>query len=170
MPLTIGALAWARLGGERWPWTLDTPWLDAPYGSRLLISLLLGLALGLAVVGATPWLLQRAEWARALHRELKPIIEPLSAADIRWLALSSGFAEELFFRGAMQPVLGLLLTSLIFGAVHTGPKRALLVWTLWAFLMGVLLGLIFELTGVLWGAVLAHVWINARNLAFLQRH
>ena len=169
-PLTVGALAWAWLGGGRFAWTLDTPSLSAPYPERLALSIGLGLALGLAVVAMTPILVERAKWARTLHRELREIISPLSSAEITWLALASGFAEELFFRGAMQPVLGLLLTSLIFGAVHVGPKPLFVAWTTWAFVMGLLLGLIFELTGVLWGPVLAHIWINQRNMAFIRRH
>jgi membrane protease YdiL (CAAX protease family) len=168
-PLTVGALAWAWLGAERFAWTLETPWLAAQYSERLALSLGLGLALALTVVAMTPVLVERTKWARALHAELEKIIAPLSSAEITWLALASGFAEELFFRGAMQPVLGLMVTSAIFGAVHIGPKPVLLAWTTWAFVMGLVLGLIFELTGVLWGPVLAHVWINQRNMAFIRR-
>lgn len=126
--------------------------------------------LAAAVIATTPALIKRAAWARALHRELKPIVEPLSSSEILLLALASGFAEELFFRGAMQPGLGLLLTSIIFGAVHTGPKRVFLAWSFWAFVMGLLFGAIFELTGVLWGPVLAHVLINERNMAYMKGH
>lgn len=169
-PLTLGALAWAWFGGDRFAWTLAEPWLVAPYWQRLTLSLGMGLALALAVVALTPILIRRTEWARALHAELREIVSPLSSSEITWLALASGFAEELFFRGAMQPVLGLMITSVIFGAVHVGPKRVFLAWTTWAFVMGILLGLIFEATGVLWGAVLAHVWINQRNMAFIRRH
>ena len=169
-PLTLGALAWAWFGGARLAWSLDAPWWSAPYWERLALSLGLGFSLALAVVGMTPLLVERTQWARALQEELGEIISPLSLADITWLALASGFAEELFFRGAMQPVLGLLVTSLIFGAVHVGPKRVLLAWTTWAFVMGLLFGVIFELTGVLWGPVLAHVWINQRNMTFIRRH
>jgi len=79
-------------------------------------------------------------------------------------------AEELFFRGALQPVIGLLATSLIFGAVHTGPKRVFLWWSLWAFLVGLSFGVIFEATGVLWGPVLAHVLVNQRNMTFMRGH
>ena len=126
--------------------------------------------MALAVVAVTPALVERTAWARALHEALKEIIGPLSIPEITLLALASGFAEELFFRGAMQPVLGLLITSLIFGAFHIGPKRVSLAWASWAFVMGLLFGLVFELTGVLWGPVLAHVWINQRNMAFIRRH
>jgi hypothetical protein len=121
------------------------------------------------VVGMTPWLARRAEWAHALHRELKEIIDPLSDVEVTVLAVASGFGEEIFFRGAMQPVLGLLVTSLIFGAFHLGPRKTFPAWALWAFAVGLALGSIFELTGTLWGSILAHVWINQRNMMFLKR-
>ena len=101
---------------------------------------------------------------------MKPIVETLSSAEIFFLALASGFAEELFFRGAMQPVVGLIVTSLVFGAAHTGPKRVFLVWSIWAFVMGLAFGLIFEATGVLWGPVLSHVLINDRNMTYMRGH
>jgi membrane protease YdiL (CAAX protease family) len=169
-PLTVGAMAWAWFGGGRFAWSFDTPWLSAPYPERFALSLALGLVLAFTVVAMTPRLVERTQWARALHAELAEVISPLSSAEITWLALASGLAEELFFRGAMQPVLGLLITSVIFGAVHVGPKSVFLAWTTWAFFMGLLLGLIFELTGVLWGPVFAHVWINQRNMTFIRRH
>jgi membrane protease YdiL (CAAX protease family) len=134
------------------------------------VSVGLGMALALVVVKTTPPLIERTAWARALHDEMKPIVESLSAMQISFLAVSSGLAEELFFRGAMQPVLGLFATSVIFGAVHTGPKRVFLAWSIWAFVMGLLFGLIFEATGVLWGPVFAHVLINDRNLTYMKGH
>lgn len=170
LPLSAIALVWAWLRDGRPAWDLDAAWMSDPYPTRLLVSLGLGLLLGLAVVAATRLLVAHTQWARELQRELRAIVGDLSAGELTWLALLSGFAEELFFRGAMQPVLGLWLTSLIFGAVHTGPKRVFLAWSVWAFVMGVLLGAIFALTGVLWGAVLAHAWINQRNMRFIQRY
>ena len=163
-------MVWAWLGGNRYAWELDAAWMNEPYPTRLVVSLGLGLLLGLAVVATTRLLVTHTHWARELQHELRAIVGDLSAGEILWLALLSGLAEELFFRGAMQPVLGLWLTSLIFGAVHTGPKRVFLAWSVWAFVMGVLLGAIFELTGVLWGAVFAHAWINQRNMRFIQRY
>jgi len=169
-PLSVAALAWAWFGQGRWAWSLSSPWMHAPYEARFLASLGAGLALAALVIISTPWLLRRASWARALHEELKPIIDDLSATEILFLAVTSGVAEELFFRGALQPVIGLLGTSLIFGAVHTGPKRVFLWWSLWAFLMGLLLGVIFEATGVLWGPIVAHVLVNQRNMTFMKGH
>ena len=170
VPLALVALAWAWLGGDRLAWSLDSYWFSASYPVRLALSLALGLTLAFVVVAATPALVKRTAWARELHAELKEIISPLSPTEITLLALASGLGEELFFRGALQPVLGLLLTSLIFGALHIGPKKVFLAWTFWAFVMGLLFGAIFELTGVLWGPVLAHVGINQRNMTFIRRH
>lgn len=169
-PLTAAALAWARFGQDRHAWVLDAPALEWGFPARAALSLALGAGLAAMVVSTTPLLLERARWARALHEELRPIVETLSSWEITLLALSSGFAEELFFRGAMQPAIGLLLTSLIFGAVHTGPRRVFVAWSVWAFIMGLLFGVIFELSGVLWGPILAHVWINQRNMAYMRRH
>ncbi len=170
VPLSLLGLAWAWFGGGRFAWSLDSSWLSAPYPFRLSLSLVLGLVLALLVVAATPPLVERTNWAHALHVALKEIISPLSSAEITLLALASGLGEELFFRGALQPALGLLPASLVFGALHVGPKKVFLAWAGWAVVMGLLLGAIFELTGVLWGPVLAHVWINQRNMAFIRRH
>lgn len=168
-PLTLVGLLWARMGGGRWAWSFGDPSLRAPYWAQLLTSLSLGLGLAVVVVGVTPWLVERTVWARSLHAELKEIIDPLSHAQITVLALASGLGEEIFFRGAMQPVLGLWVTSLIFGAFHIGPRKAFPAWAIWAFAVGAALGWVFELTGTLWGSVLAHVWINQRNMLFLKR-
>ena len=136
----------------------------------MLVSLGLGLGLGLLVTAVTPLLVEHTRWARSLHGELEKLISPLSRAEIALLALASGFGEELFFRGAMQPTLGLLLTSLIFGAAHLGPKPVFAAWALWATAIGFAFGLLFEATGILWGPVLSHVWINHRNMTFIGRH
>ncbi len=170
VPLTIGALVWARLAGHGSIWSLHAPWMDQTYLARFLVSIVLGFLLATSIVALTPRVVERAAWARALHEELKGVIGSLRSGEITLLALASGFAEELFFRGAMQPSLGLWWTSLIFGLVHVGPRRSFFAWAVWAGVVGLALGSIFELTGVLWGPVLAHVWINQRNMTFIRRH
>ncbi|MGB5812990.1 MAG: CPBP family intramembrane glutamic endopeptidase [Polyangiales bacterium] len=170
VPLGLAGMAWAWFSDDRAAWALADPWMNAGAEARSATSLGLGAALGVLVVASTPSLVARVAWARALQRELKPMVANLSHRDIFWLALASGTAEELFFRGAMQPALGLWATSLIFGAVHVGPRGVFLAWALWASIMGLALGAIFELTGALSGCVVAHVWINLRNLRFAQRY
>jgi membrane protease YdiL (CAAX protease family) len=168
-PLALAGVLWARIGTDRWPWSLPEPWLGAPAWARLTLSLGSGLALALVVVAVTPRLVERTRWARALEAQLREILAPLSKTQITLLAIVSGLAEEIFFRGAMQPVLGLVAASVIFGAAHLGPREVFPAWAIWAFLLGLVLGSIFALTGMLWGPILAHVWINQRNMIFLKR-
>lgn len=137
--------------------------------AHVLFSSGLGLVIAITTIGSTELLLRRAAWARALRSEFRAALEGASSGDLVLLALASGCAEELLFRGALQPWLGLWITSLLFGAVHFVPNKSLLPWTIWAGVMGVLLGLVHEHTGSIAGPVIAHVLINAVNLHRVAR-
>ena len=80
------------------------------------------------------------------------------------LAAVSAIAEEALFRGALQPHLGWVGASLLFGLAHFAPRRDLLPWTGFAVLAGFVLGALFEVTGNLIAPVVAHFAINAVNL------
>lgn len=144
-------------------------WFVASPLSVTGLSVAGGLLLAGLTVASTEWLVRRAAWARALRAEFRSALEGASGRDVLVLALASGTAEELLFRGALQPALGLVVTSLLFGAVHFVPSRRLLPWTAWAAVMGLLLGLLYEHTGSIAGCVLAHVAINAINLGRIVR-
>ena len=81
----------------------------------------------------------------------------------------SGFAEEAFFRGALQPRVGWLAASVLFGLAHFAPSRALLPWTGFAIVAGGILGGLYAATGNLLAPVLAHALVNALNLRWLSR-
>ena len=84
------------------------------------------------------------------------------------LALLSGVAEEAFFRGALQPQVGLLAASLLFALAHFAPGRDLWPWTLCSLAAGLALGGLFAWTGNLVAPVVAHALINAVNLRVLS--
>lgn len=159
----LGALRGALL-----PISHGEPWLELGE-HRVTVSLGLGMALTALVVGSTRVLVARTEWARNLRDELRPLVVGASGAQIAALALLSGIAEEWLFRGALQPLIGLGLATLVFGLAHLGPGRRFAAWALWAAVVGLFLGLIFEVTGSLAGPVLAHVGINWMNLHFIAR-
>lgn len=138
--------------------------------SSVGVSIGLGLLVALVTIGATRALLARTNWARALRRELRALVGGASGAQLVMLGVSSGVAEELLFRGAIQPIAGLTLTSIGFGLMHVGPRREFLPWTLWAVVMGFVLGGIYELTGAIEGPILAHVLINTVNLRAIALH
>lgn len=136
----------------------------------LCISVVLGSALGIITIALTRWLLMRAGWARVLRMEFRMLVDGMSPAQLALVGLTSGIAEELFFRGAIQPLAGLVPTSLVFGLLHIGPRREFLPWTFSAVLMGFALGGVYEATGVIEGPILAHTLINTINLRVIARY
>jgi membrane protease YdiL (CAAX protease family) len=126
-----------------------------------------GLAVGLLVVAASR--VGSRAWkpmVRAMEA-LADLLGPIRVRDALLLALLSGTAEELLFRGALWPHLGLVGTTLLFGLVHVLPRRPLWIYPLFATAAGLLLGLLRDGTQSLWPPVVAHVTVNALNLAWL---
>jgi membrane protease YdiL (CAAX protease family) len=140
-----------------------------PEGIHPLRDLGSGLAAALLLVAVSRGLTLRTRAGDALARRLAEVLGPLSAAEVAILALASGIGEELFFRGALQPWLGLVATSLLFGVAHLVPTRPLALWSVFACAAGLLFGALFELTGNLVAPVVAHVAVNALNLRWLVR-
>jgi membrane protease YdiL (CAAX protease family) len=145
------------------------PGPEPPAGLGASWPLLLGLA-----VGGGSLLVSEAltRWTRAGERLADVLGERLvgiGRGDAMLLALASGTAEEMFFRGALQPAVGLVAASLIFGACHFLPRRDLAVWSVYAVAMGFVLGWLYEAAGHLAAPVAAHVLVNAVNLPRLAR-
>jgi membrane protease YdiL (CAAX protease family) len=162
------ALALALQDGV--PWEHPEPWLELSMGAALGMSAGLGLALALVLILATRICVNRFDWARSLHVELRPVAHGLSNSRIVLIAGFSSLGEELLFRGLLQPWLGLVLAALLFGAVHQIPGPSRWVWVGWATVVGFALGAMFSATGSLLGPMLAHAVINAVNLAYLRDH
>jgi len=133
-----------------------------------LASLGLGVSLAGVIIGSSRLLVARAEWAGRLARELRPFARVLSTGQIVLLSVFSSLGEELFFRSLLTPVLGVILSGVLFGLVHQvrGPSRWW--WAGWAAIVGVLLGAIYAVTGSLVGPLVCHALVNGRNLLFLR--
>ena len=111
----------------------------------MIAGILGGLAAGLLIVFASRMALYRFDWARALHRELRHLLFPLTDVEIVVLAGASSVGEEMFFRGALLPAIGLVGSSAIFALLHIGPKARHLPWTVSSFGAGLLFGAMFQL-------------------------
>lgn len=175
-------LPWAVYGplaalGAALSWLHRGQVLTAPTGGPRLspdasASQLLGLALALAValltVLTTRWLVRHTRWARSLQGTLRAALLGASSRRLLLLALSSSIAEELFFRAALLPSIGVLGSSLIFGALHNSASRdSQLPWMVWATLMGLVFGLLFVASGSLLAPLFAHAAINYENMHYL---
>jgi len=160
------ALAWSSWSGRS---VLYASQAAAEAGIAPLSNAALGFAVAAVAIWSSRQVTERTRWGDALARELAEMLGKRSARECVVLAVSSGVAEEVFFRGALQPVLGWLLASLVFGLVHFAPKRELLPWAGFALIAGLVLGALFESTGNLVAPIVAHVGINAVNLRRLVR-
>ncbi len=172
--LLVAAGLWAGWQGRLGSWVAAEGWLRVGVWQSHGLSLLLGAAVMVVAVRGTKVLVVKTVWARQLHEGFRELLDfadnPPRRGELLFFALSSGIAEELFFRGAMQSAWGWLVASLVFGALHLGPDRRFWPWTLQAIGIGLVFGLVVGLTGSLVGVVFAHVGINYRNLLFLWSH
>ncbi len=153
--LLCGAAVLGTLEG-RYPFALGEP---------ALFGLFVGAAAACGTVASGALLYRMLPVLRKISDELAPrLVDGARRRDLVLLSVFSGVGEEAFFRGALQPVLGLVATSILFGALHIGPDRRYLAWTLWAIGAGFLFGFLYEWTGGLLAPMIAHVLHNAATL------
>lgn len=166
--MALTGLAWRLWSDHQGPW-LAGPGSPVPGAAMLLWHAFLGLLAGAGLVLVSRLWTRYTRTGRSVARHLTEILGPLSGAEVAVLALASGLGEEVFFRGALQPRVGLVIASLIFGLAHLVPRRDLAPWAGFAALAGVSLGALFAHTGNLLAPVVAHALINGVNLRWLAR-
>lgn len=137
--------------------------------SSLSAAVLAGLVVGLIAVLVSELLTRWTDLGEALADVLGEGLAGIGTADAILLALASGIAEEMLFRGALQPAVGLFWASLIFGACHFLPRKELALWSVYAVLMGFAFGWLYEWTGHLVAPIAAHALVNGINLPRLAR-
>ena len=159
------AVLWAWLAGD------SLFYLSAEAevrGVRPLRDFGLGIVAAVLVILLSDQLTRRTRAGEDLARALAQHLGRLSLAECVLLAAVSGVAEEAFFRGALQPRIGLVAAALVFGIAHFVPRRELAPWAVFALAAGLLLGILFESTGNLVAPAVAHALINAVNLRLLS--
>jgi len=135
---------------------------------------------GLVAVGASDALLHGAFWLAngkrylARYRALVFHFAPQGLPEIIAGGLLAA-AEELFFRGTLlqgalerldwSPLAALLFSSLLFALLHFIGRRELAPFALWAFWEGLLLGLVYLLSGSLLVSLLVHSLHDAAGFA-----
>ncbi len=163
--LFAAAALWAELAGRS---LLFASPEAASRGIDPASDLAVGLLAAGLVILLSRQLTERSRWGEQLARALAAVLGRLSIRECALLAILSGVAEEAFFRGALQPQVGLVAASLLFGLAHIAPRRELLPWTLFSLAAGFLLGALFDATGNLVAPAVTHILVNAVNLRFLS--
>lgn len=164
--------AWLGLGmiGLAWLWVgviqgrdLRAWFPAAHWRGDLLLGSLVG-----AVFAAGVWRL--FPYIPAFERMEQMFYATLDMGALRFrhaalYGLLAGIPEEILFRGAIQPALGLVVTSLIFGALHA----VTLSYFAYAALASLLLGGLAEWRHGLWAPTAAHTMIDAIMFTLLIR-
>ncbi|MCD6499839.1 MAG: CPBP family intramembrane metalloprotease [Deltaproteobacteria bacterium] len=166
-------LAAAGVGLAHWHgggWGLWLPDRAASPCAGLGGAVCAGLSLfgGLLFGGAIVWLtrLGTKYWSalRAMRDAFGDVLSGLSRSDVFLVAISSAVAEELLFRGALLPILGIWWSTTVFALLHVPMGRGLAFWPLFAFIVGLGLASITLGTGTVLGAMVAHFVTNYWNL------
>lgn len=95
----------------------------------------------------------------------------LNWSEIIFISLCAGVGEELLFRGVLQPLLGIILTSILFVAIHgyLNPKDwRISIYGVYMTFVIIGLGIMTEKIGI-WSAVAAHTVIDIVLLADLRK-
>ena len=130
---------------------------------------IIGVLVGLVVVWLSRLATKRWQWARDLHGSFKDLLGPLTSRDIVILTLASSVGEEVLFRGALLPWLGIWVQAAIFAMLHVGPSKRFLPWTAMALVMGLGFGELAVVTGTLAAPIATHFVINFLNLRHIVR-
>jgi membrane protease YdiL (CAAX protease family) len=148
-------------------------WLLA--GPPLFYQILFG-----AMIGALYWAGSGVGYKYMAKRQVtQSVVENYGRLDLRgwnplWISLAAGFGEELLFRGAMQPLIGIWLTSALFVLAHTRAYRfnkfnkRVLVQSLGIFGGSVAFGFLAIYVGLL-TAMIVHVAVDVAGLYTIRR-
>jgi membrane protease YdiL (CAAX protease family) len=121
--------------------------------NSLGIGLLTGISLFAAVYLSYRYISPLGRWSR---RVVLPLLKNMDPNFLMAMGILAGLSEELLFRGALQPIIGIVLASLLFGFVHYLGNKELLLYGAIASAMGLVMGTVFSYTGEILVPVVAH--------------
>lgn len=148
---------------------LSVRWGDPVRDVPLGIAVAAGLAIANYALLAWAPAGRLVDGVRTVYRDvLVPLFVRLDRPSIVIIATAAGVGEELFFRGVVQPTLGWIAGSVVFGLAHVG-GRQMLGFGVWATLMGLVLGALATATGGLLAPAVAHGVYDALALEYIRR-
>jgi CAAX protease family protein len=141
------------------------------FGSPWPYQVLRGLVFGTIAAACMIWMIGTSLLAEARNFFSGLISEAnLKLPDLIFLSLAAGIGEEILFRAALQPFLGIWLTALIFVALHGYLNPMNLQMSIYGVLMVIIsagLGYLFEFIGI-FAAMSAHFIIDLILFIYLK--
>jgi membrane protease YdiL (CAAX protease family) len=160
--MMLVAILWAFLvRGENW----QARWYPVHNAPQ---EILLGCVIGIIAIVFAWELTEYIPQVRYLREKLTTSLDFTELQGWHALALGvlAAFPEEMLFRGAMQPTLGIPLTALIFGILHAMSRT----YFIYAMGAGLCLGLLAAWRGDLWAATIAHLIYDAGLFLLMRWH
>jgi membrane protease YdiL (CAAX protease family) len=102
------------------------------------------------------------------HTIIVPLFGGLGLGAAVVLGFAAGVGEEWLFRGVLQPLVGLIPASVLFGMAHIGSRR-MLPFGVWATAMGAVMGWLALITGGLTAPMVAHGVYDILALEYIRR-
>lgn len=144
------------------------------HGLPVTFQLIIGTATGVLAAVLIMWVADRPPVSKVLNdfylvREITKT--RFGTFDRIQLSFFAGTGEELLFRGAIQPLLGIWLTSVIFVGIHgyfKFRKPGHWIFSGMMFGLSMLLGYLFEYAGLI-AAMSAHILYDALMLWWVQK-
>lgn len=163
--LCVVFFVWAYYTGFRD--AICPSWEDMLWGVGLSIPPLIFNYLLFEVAGS------RVVSLRFLTEFVEHVVKPLASV-LDWcsgliVAVCAGVGEELFFRGVLQNEFGLIAASVLFSLLHFGiaVKDYLFIAVLY-MLIGLYLGVVYQIFGTLWVPILVHISYDYLALLYLR--
>jgi uncharacterized protein len=130
---------------------------------QFALHVVYGLIAGMAIAVPGYWISTRP-WMGRVHHQYARLIQQfnLNNSDILFISCCAGIGEEILFRGAIQPFLGVVLTAIFFVAIHgyLNPRDwRISVYGIFMTAGIALLGYLAETKGLL-VAIVAHTVID----------
>lgn len=144
-------------------------------GSHIFIQTGIGLASGALIGFAGIMMIRRPSFSEildeyAIIRQVKEL--SLSPSQMVYVSLVAGISEEILFRGAIQPVIGIWWTSLLFIGIHGYIRvhsTTHVLYSLFTFILSMVLGLFFIYFGLI-SAMAAHFIYDVVVLYGIKRN
>lgn len=158
------------------PMTMTVVWIAPPAKvfpatfENFALSMVAAFILATLVIQGSAWLTLHVEGVKQTVFELSQMVGRLTDKECWHLAILSGFGEEILFRGVLQPRLGWVETSILFGLIHCYPLNRRMVYMVgFATLAGLMLGWLVQTFELIWPAIVMHILINGINLNRISR-
>lgn len=135
------------------------------------IQSVVGVAFGLIAALLAHFIISR-KWMKEVQAKYSGLIGPLKLGfwEILYISICAGIGEEVLFRGAIQPLIGVIFTAVVFVALHgyLNPKDARIsIYGFFMVLVMIAIGVICDQIGII-SSMIAHAVIDVYLLLVLS--